>query len=480
VPSANDRALPHAILIPLIVACALFMENMDATVIATALPAIAMDIGENPLALKLALTSYLVSLAVFIPLSGWVADRYGSRTVFATAIAVFMGGSLLCAVSSTLAAFVGARFLQGMGGAMMVPVGRLVLLRAVPKSELVSALAYLTVPALLGPVIGPPLGGMITLYFNWRWIFLINVPISILGLYLVLRHIPNIRETEMPSLDVRGFVLAGIGLSVLMLGLSALGGHLLSRELSAICITLGGFVLAGYWWHSKHTSHPVLDLALLKIPTFRTSVVGGSLFRIGVGATPFLLPLLLQLGFGLDPLQSGLLTCAVAGGALLMKTLTSTILRRYGFRTVLTLNAALASAAIAIYGLFTANTPHFIIIAVLLLSGCLRSLQFTALHAISFADVSQSAMSRASSFSSMAQQLAQSLGVAAGAYALQMSSLLQGHTTIVASDFWPAFLAIAIISAASFFFHAGLPRNAGAEVSGHEVQEEMKAEGLIK
>jgi EmrB/QacA subfamily drug resistance transporter len=472
--------MPRAILIPLIVACALFMENMDATVIATALPAIAKDIGENPLGLKLALTSYLVSLAVFIPVSGWFADRFGSRTVFAAAIAVFMGGSLLCAVSSTLAAFVGARFLQGMGGAMMVPVGRLVLLRAIPKSELVSALTYLTVPALMGPVIGPPLGGMITLYFHWRWIFLINVPISILGLFLVLRHIPNIREPEMPSLDVRGFMLSGIGLSVLMLGLSALGGHLLSGELSAICIALGALVLASYGWHAKRTPHPVLDLALLKIPTFRTSVVGGSLFRIGVGATPFLLPLLLQLGFGLDPLQSGLLTCATAAGALLMKTLTSAILRRYGFRRVMTVNAAVASAAIAVYGLFTASTPHYIIVAVLLFSGCLRSLQFTALHAISFADVSMPAMSRASSFSSMAQQLAQSLGVAVGAYALQISSLLQDHHTIVASDFWPAFLGIAIISATSLFLHAGLPRDAGAEVSGHEVQEELKAEGLIK
>ncbi|MGH8743719.1 MAG: MFS transporter [Burkholderiales bacterium] len=472
--------IPHAVLIPLIVACALFMESMDATVIATALPTIAKDIGENPLALKFALTSYLVSLAVFIPVSGWFADRYGSRTVFATAIAVFMFGSLLCAASSTLAAFVGARFLQGMGGAMMVPVGRLVLLRAIPKRELVSALAFLSVPALFGPIIGPPLGGMITLYFHWQWIFLINVPISILGLFLVLRHIPNIREPEMPSLDVRGFLLSGIGLSVLMLGLSALGGHLLSAELSAVCIALGALVLAGYGWHARRTPHPLLDLALLKIPTFRTGVVGGSLFRIGVGATPFLLPLLLQLGFGLDPFQSGLLICAAAAGALLMKTLTSVILRRYGFRRVMTVNAAIASAAIAIYGLFTASTPHFIIIAVLLLSGCLRSLQFTAVNAISFADISMPAMSRASSFSSMAQQLSLSLGVAVGAYALQVSSVLQGHHAIVASDFWPAFLAIAIISSASLFIHLRLPPDAGAEVSGHEVQQELKAEGLIK
>ena len=215
------------VLIPLIVACALFMENMDSTVIATSLPAIANDIGESPLALKLALTSYLVSLAVFIPISGWVADRYGSRSVFATAIVVFIGGSLLCAASTTLEAFVISRFLQGIGGAMMVPVGRLVLMRAIPKHDYVAALNYLTIPALLGPVTGPALGGAITLYFHWRYIFIINIPIGIFGLYLVLRHIPDIRETGMPAFDMRGFALSGVGLSVLMLGFSALGGHLL-------------------------------------------------------------------------------------------------------------------------------------------------------------------------------------------------------------------------------------------------------------
>src|SRR5437879_4775564 len=306
--------MQRTVLIPLIVACSLFMENMDSTVIATSLPAIALDIGESPLALKLALTSYLVGLAVFIQISGWVADRLGSRTVFASAIVVFVAGSLLCpvssplpafvagsllcAVSSTLPAFVAARFLQGIGGAMMVPVGRLVLLRAVPKDELVAALNYLTIPALLGPVTGPALGGAITLYFHWRWIFLINLPIGVLGLYLVLRHIPNVKEPEMPPLDLAGFALSGVGLSVLMLGLSSLGGHFLPGEITAACIVLGAAALAAYPWHARRTAHPVIDLSLLRLPTFHTGVIAGSLFRIGVGATPFLLPLLLQVGFG--------------------------------------------------------------------------------------------------------------------------------------------------------------------------------------
>jgi len=455
------------VLIPLIVACSLFMENMDSTVIATSLPAIAADIGESPLALKLALTSYLVGLAVFIPISGWVADRLGSRTVFASAIVVFVAGSLLCAVSGTLAAFVAARFLQGIGGAMMVPVGRLVLLRAVPKDELLVALNYLTIPALLGPVTGPALGGAITLYFSWRWIFLINLPIGVLGLYLVLRHIPNVKEPETPPLDLAGFALTGVGLSVLMLGLSSLGGHLLPGKITAACIVLGALALAAYPWHARRTAHPVIDLALLKLPTFHTGVIAGSLFRIGVGATPFLLPLLLQVGFGMNPLQSGLLTCASALGAMFMKTLTTVILRRFGFRKVLTVNALVASAAIGVFGLFTAATPHLVIFAVLLASGCLRSLQFTALQAVSFAEVTRETMSQASSIASMAQRLAQSLGVAFGAYALQVSSSAQGHADIVSADFAPAFAAVALVSAASLFFHAALPPGAGAEVSGH-------------
>ena len=458
--------MQRAVLIPLIVACALFMENMDSTVIATSLPAIALDIGESPLALKLALTSYLVGLAVFIPISGWVADRIGSRTVFASAIVVFVAGSLACAASSTLAAFVVARFLQGIGGAMMVPVGRLVLLRAVPKDELLAALNYLTIPALLGPVTGPALGGAITLYFHWRWIFLINLPIGVLGLVLVLRHIPDVKEPATPALDFAGFALAGAGLSLLMLGLSSLGGHLMPGKFTAACVVVGALALAAYPWHARRTAHPVIDLSLLKLPTFHTGVLAGSLFRIGVGATPFLLPLLLQLGFGMNPLQSGLLTCATAVGAMFMKTLTTVILRRFGFRRVLTANALIASAAVAVYGLFTAATPHLVIFLVLLVSGCLRSLQFTSLQAISFAEVTRETMSQASSVASMAQRLAQSLGVAIGAYALQISGLVQGHAGVVVADFPPAFIAVALLSAVSVFLHASLPAGAGAEVSG--------------
>jgi len=460
------QLMQRAVLIPLIVACALFMENMDSTVLATSLPAIAADIGENPLALKLALTSYLVGLAIFIPVSGWVADRYGSRTIFAWAIVVFMAGSIACAISSTLPAFVLARFIQGVGGAMMVPVGRLVLLKSVPKDGLVKALNYLTFPALLGPIMGPPLGGFITQYFDWRWIFLINVPISILGLVLVLRFIPNIRETELPRLDVRGFVLLGLGLSLSMLGLSALGGHLLPTGVTAACIVFGGIAIAGYAWHASRVTDPLLNLRLLRTPTMRAGIIGGTLFRTGMGATPFLLPLLFQIGFGMDPLHSGLLSCATAGGAMFMKTLTVSILKRFGFRQVLIVNALLASASAAAFGLFTAETPHTLIVAVLLLSGCLRSLQFTSLNAICFAEVSKQTMGQTSGLQSMSQRLAQSVGVVIGAYTLQIASTLHGHDGIMSSDFLWAFLVTAGVSAASLLFHTGLPADAGAEISG--------------
>ena len=346
------------LVLPLIIACALFMENMDSTVIATSLPVIAEDLGVNPISLKLALTSYMVSLAVFIPISGWMADRFGSKTVFRLAIGVFMFGSLMCGFSSTLGGFVAARFLQGMGGAMMVPVGRLVLLKSVPKSQLVQALSYLTIPALMGPVIGPPLGGAISTYFHWRWIFFINIPIGLIGIYLATRHVPQIIEEKMAPLDGVGFVLSGVGLSALTLGLASTGEHMLSRETAIACIVGGALSLALYVRHAFNSAHPLLDFRFLRLATYRTGVIGGGLFRVGVGAMPFLLPLLLQLGFGYSALQSGLFTCTSAMAAMFMKTLAVSILRRFGFRRVLIWNAIVAATSIGCYGLFTQTTPY--------------------------------------------------------------------------------------------------------------------------
>ena len=454
-------------LVPLVVATALFMENTDSTVIATALPVIAGDLGVEATALKLALTAYLVSLAIFIPVSGWVADRYGSRNVFRAALGVFMAGSLACAASSSLGGFVAARFLQGLGGAMMVPVGRLVILRSVPKSELVGALAYLTVPALIGPVFGPPLGGFITTAFDWRWIFLINLPIGVVGIALATRYFDDVREDERPPLDVTGFLLSGVGLAGLMLGFATGGRHLLPPWASWACLTGGALSLALYLVHAGRTPRPLIRLDLLAHPTFRAAIVGGSLFRVGVGAVPFLLPLLFQIGFGLDALHSGLLTFASAAGALFMKTLAARILRARGFRTVLTGNALVASALLSLSGLFTAQTPHWAVLAVLLVGGMFRSLQFTSINAIAYADIPTRDMSAATALTGVAQQLSLSVGVALGAFVLETAGRRDGHAGIEAGDFWPAFVVVALVSAASALSFRHLRPDAGAELSGH-------------
>ena len=458
-------ALSRNILIPLIVACALFMEQIDSTVIATSLPVLAIDMGVDPLALKLALTSYMVSLAVFIPISGWVADRFGAQTVFRSAIAIFMLGSILCGISQTLPEFVAARFFQGIGGAMMVPVGRLVILRSVNKADLVQALAYLSMPAMLGPVLGPPLGGFITTYFHWRWIFFINIPISVLGIYLATRFIDNMYGEKTQPLDWPGFVLSAIGCSLLMLGLATEGRHLISFEASLTCIVLGVLALIAYVWHFRRTPYPLIDLRLLRISTLRVSVVGGSLFRIGVGALPFLLPLLLQLGFGLSAFHSGLLTCASAIGVIFIKTIMVRVLKRFGFRRVLVYNTFFGAASLAIIGLFTSSTPYAVMMIALLLGGCFRSIQFTSVNALAYADIPAKDLSQATSMASVAQQLSIGLGVTIGGLALQASMGWQGHTTLVAADFWPAFLAVAVISASSVLFNLSLARDAGAELA---------------
>ena len=460
-PQEVSPLIPAKRLIPLIVACGLFMESLDSTVLSTSLPAIAASLNEDPISLKLALTSYLLSLAVFIPISGWVADKYGARTVFMAAIAVFTAGSMLCGLSNSLAEFVVFRILQGIGGAMMVPVGRLVILRAVPRSELITALAWLTIPALIGPVIGPPLGGFITTYFNWRWIFYVNVPIGALGLFLAWKFIANIAEPHSPPLDKTGFMLSSLGLSSFVFGLALLGDNAASLRTGLSLTAAGLAVCAVYVWHAGRTDHPVIDLKLLRIPTFRAGVIGGSLFRIGIGAIPFLLPLMLQLSFGLTPFQSGAITFVSSVGAILMKTTAAPIIRRFGFRKTLIVNSLISSAFLAAIGLFTAETAHAVIIATLLVGGFFRSLEFTAVNAMSYADIDQPDMSRATSFASMMQQLSLSLGVAIGAMVLHGARGMRGESAIAHADFALAFGIVAAISALSTLSFVRLPPGAG-------------------
>src|SRR5215475_4002363 len=458
-------ALKHDRLVPLIVAVALFMENMDSTVISTSLPAIAADIGTNPLALRLAVTCYLLSLAIFIPASGWTADRFGARTVFRAAIAVFVAGSIGCAFSGSLTGFVIARIVQGIGGAMMTPVGRLVLVRSIDKRELVGAMVWVTLPALIGPVIGPPIGGFITTYFTWHWIFLINVPIGLIGIALVTRYIENIRAEAPAPFDVSGMILAGLGVGGLAFGLSVLGLDYLPWWLVASLIGGGAIASAAYVRHARRTPAPMLDLTLLTIPTFRASIVGGFLFRLGVGAMPFLLPLLLQVGFKLTPFQSGLITFCSALGAMTMKSAVPIILRQFGFRNVLTVNAVIGSLFLAACAAFTATTPFPVMMGILLMGGVFRSLEFSSINSIAYADVEPQRVGRATALASVGQQLALSTGVAVGALAVELTLRFRAGPELTATDFPPAFLLVAAISALSAVVFWRLPADAGAELA---------------
>ncbi|WP_442754632.1 MFS transporter [Methylocystis sp. JAN1] len=458
--------MPSFVITPLIVATALFMENLDGTVLATALPAMATDLHEDPVALKLALTAYLLSLAVFIPLSGWAADKFGARRVFRAAIGVFTFGSILCGFSHSLTAIVAARVIQGLGGAMMVPVGRLVLLRTAPRHELVRAMAWLTIPALIGPLIGPPLGGFLATYLNWRYIFWINVPIGLLGAALATRFIPNLREESVPPLDVKGAALSGFGLSFLVFGFTILGRGFAPAPVVALVISLGAAALLAYLAHARRADYPIIDLALLRIPTFRAAIYGGFLFRIGLGAVPFLLPLLLQVGFRLSAYESGLLTFVAAAGAMVMKTTAQPILKRFGFRRVLIANALISSLFLAANAFFTQMTPHWLIMASLLVGGFFRSLEFTALNAICYADIPEGSMSNATSFAAVGQQLSLSTGVAIGAAALETIRALHGGGMLRAEDFAPAFYVVAAISTLSTTCFLRLAPDAGDELTG--------------
>jgi EmrB/QacA subfamily drug resistance transporter len=479
----NARRLsPSAanIVVPTIVGCALFMQTLDSTVIATALPVIARSMHQNPIRLNLAITSYLLSLAVFIPISGWAADRFGAQSVFRAAIGLFTLGSIFCGLSSTLSELVLARVLQGFGGAMMVPVGRLVVLRIVPKSGLVDAMSWLTIPAVMGPVFGPPVGGFIVTYSSWRWIFFMNVPIAILGVILVTLYIPDIREDEAIPLDFRGFVLTGLGLAGLVFGFETVGRGMLPAGVVAAVMAVGGLCTGLYVFHSRRIANPIVDLNLMRIHTFASSVLGGGLARMGIGALPFLLAMLLQIVFGLTPFASGLITFTSAVGALTMKFTVSPIVRRFGFRSVLIGNGVISGLLLVSYAAFRPGFPTVLMIATLLAGGFFRSLQFTALNTVGYADISQPLMSGASTLSSMAQQLFFSLGVTLAALTLHVSLALRGASTLSANDFSAAFVVIGVVSLASIIFFVSLAHHAGAEVSGHQPVPTLTAEPVAQ
>jgi EmrB/QacA subfamily drug resistance transporter len=454
-------------IIPLVVATALFMENTDSTILATALPTIAADLNIDPISLKLAVTSYLVSLAVFIPASGWVADRVGACTTFRLALVVFMASSIGCAYSSSLGEFVLWRAVQGVGGAMMVPVGRMVVVRAVPKQELVRALSFLAMPSLIGPMLGPPLGGLIVTIADWRWIFFVNIPIGILGIVLATLFIPD-ATYETPSLDVKGFILSAVGLGGLVAGLAVSGRRIAPPEVSIGFLTVGALSLYAYVRHALRIERPLLDLRLLKLPTFEAGILGGSLFRLGVGASAFLLPLMLQLGFGLDALRSGLITFAGAIGAFAMKPLAARFLHRFGFRRLLIYNGLIAASLLMVNAVWTAATPHLLISLVLLVGGFSRSLQFTSLSALSYSAIDTRQIGAATAMATVAQQVSVSFGVAIGAMVLEASEWVAGRHTPEAADFSAAFIVVGLLSSLTALAMLRLPQDAGDDIAGRK------------
>ena len=456
----------RAILTPLIVAMSLLLENIDSTVISTSLPIIAADLNTDPLSLKLAMTTYLLSLAVFIPASGWIADRFGARRVYCAAIVIFAVGSVLSGSATSLWQLVATRALQGIGGSLMIPVARLIVLRTVPREQMVAAFVWLTIPAMIGPLMGPPLGGFISTYFPWRWIFWINVPFAILGLALALRYVEDVREAHPGRFDLLGFIWAATGFCGIVFGFSLLGGHFVSNSVNAVIFAAGVAGIAGYIWHARRTPDPLLDLSLLNIQTFRLSMIGGTVFRTCNGAVPFLMPLMMQVGLGMSPIESGLTTFFGGIGATCMKVAAPPILRNLGFKRTLILNGWIVAASYGAVAFFTSATPHAVIIGILLVSGFFRSLQFTALNGLGFADVPTHQMSRATTMNAAIQQAAASSGVALAAAATDASRFIAGRDHLTTADFNAAFALMALVMTLSILVFRRMPANAAEGISG--------------
>ena len=463
-----QEAGSRSLLIALLVAGAFFMENLDGTVIATALPQMAVSFGARPVDLNIGMSAYLLTLGVFIPISGWISDRFGARLVFTTAVVIFTLASVLCGFANGVGSFVAMRILQGIGGAMMVPVGRLVVLNNTPKDKLISAIATITWPALVAPILGPPLGGFITDHASWRWIFFLNLPLGILAFIFALMLIPATKSTARAPFDWIGFVVSGIGLASLMYGLELIG-HPDPVWLEAWAYVIVGFVLLAIAvFHFLRTEHPLIDLSGLKLPTFAITISGGSLFRTAIGAVPFLLPLMFQVGFRLSAFHAGMLTLAVFAGNLAMKPATTPILRRFGFKPVLIVNGLLNAVFIAACALFSPDTPLWFIVPVLFIGGMCRSMHFTALNTIAFADIPAGQMTGANTLFSTVFQLTMGMGIAVGAIGIRIGQAISaplGVESTVAIEFRLAFVLLGIIALLAVLDCLPLDRKAGENVS---------------
>jgi EmrB/QacA subfamily drug resistance transporter len=407
-PAVTEAALR---LLPWLIAVAFFMESLDTTILNTGVPTIAAALHVAPLSMKAVLASYTLSLAVFIPISGWMADRFGTRRVFASAIGVFTLGSILCGISTNIHELVAFRILQGCGGAMMVPVGRLTLVRTFPKNELIRAMSFVAIPGLIGPMLGPLAGGLIVAYFHWRLIFFVNIPIGLAGLYMVYRHLPDYREHVDP-LDAAGLILFGSGVALLSYVLEVFGEHTLSTlEVSGL-LALALALLAGYGFHATRIAYPVLHLMLFRIRTFRAAVVGSFVTRLGIGGIPFLFPLLYQVGLGFSPVESGLLMMPQAIASISLKVFMPKILARFGYRSVLVSNTIMIGMLIVLFSLIGPSTPVWLVVIIVFCYGFFTSLQYTSMNTLVYADITEAEASNASSIASTMQQMSMSFGVA--------------------------------------------------------------------
>lgn len=442
--------------LPWVVAVALFMEQLDTTIVNTAVPAMAESLQVTPLSLKAVVASYILSLAVCIPVSGWMADRYGTRRVFSIAVGLFTFSSVLCGLALNAPMLVAARILQGVGAAMMMPVGRLTIIRTFPKSELLRAMNFVIIPALIGPLLGPTVGGLIVHWVSWRYIFFVNVPMGLLALWLARRHMPDYRDDAARPLDVVGLVLFGSGTALLSWLLEIFGEHRIDATSAAVLLLLCVSLLAAYVWHARETPHPLLRLRLFRVRTFRISVVGGFVTRLGVGGMPFLLPLLYQLGLGMPAWQSGLLMMPAAAAAMFMKVISARVLARFGYRRILIVNTVMIGVVVSLFSLVVPATPIALIVLLGLSMGFFNSLQFTSMNSMAYADIDTPDSSMASTIASSLQQMSMSFGLACGSLIAgwYLGDLPQTDRAAVTAALHHAFLTLAgltILSSPSFW-----------------------------